>query len=444
MSPRRFLPMILATSCLLITACNPLIEGMGIRLQMDRRLLTNGLNVLLIEDHTVPVVSYQTWYRAGSVDESYGTTGISHLFEHLMFKGTVTRGPGDFFKELENRGAEVNGFTSRDYTVYYETFAPDLLPKVIEMEADRMENLLLTEQTLGAEKLIVSEERRLRMESSPDSRMQEALWELAFRRHPYQWPVIGYPQDTLSISLEQVKAHFKTYYQPANATVLVVGDFDKDRLLTLLRKHYENIPAGAAPKRNIPREPPQEEERRLVLSDQVASEKLAQAYAITEAGHPDSAALDVLANILFGGTSSRAYQLLVEERNLAISVTGSSYTPTYPGLFLVSATMRGDLPASSAEAALDSILTDIQEKGVTPEEVQIAVKQLSVQLIDSIRTPHGMGQLVGTVQMIFGDPKRFSEDIERYFKVTPEDVRRVAKQYLIPNNRVVVTLKRKV
>src|SRR5262249_37098834 len=199
---------------LLLLGCEGKVANpLGINLTLRQEKLSNGLTVILVEDHTVPIVSYQTWYRVGSVDETPGNTGISHLFEHLMFKGTPKYGPKQFFLQLEAKGAEVNAFTTRDYTVYYENFVPDLLEKVIDMESDRMANLDINEEVLGSERLVVLEERRLRTDNAPEGKMQEALWSLAYKIHPYQWPVIGYPQDLLSITVPRLVSYFKSHYQ---------------------------------------------------------------------------------------------------------------------------------------------------------------------------------------------------------------------------------------
>ncbi|MGK5084988.1 pitrilysin family protein [Bdellovibrionota bacterium FG-1] len=417
-----------------------LIEGLGIHLALEKHTLSNGMALILIEDHTVPIVSYQTWYRVGSVDERPGITGISHLFEHMMFKGTPQYGPKRFFQELEAKGAEVNAFTTRDYTVYYENFIPTLLEKVVDMEADRMAHLVLNDEVLATEKAVVLEERRMRTDNAPEGRMQEALWQLAFRRHPYQWPVIGYPQDILSLSTEQVQQYFKNHYQPANAALVVVGDFQAQAVLKLIQAHYGAIEARARPKRDIADEPEQKEERRLILRDKVASERLSWAYHVTSALDDDSYSLDVLANILFEGTASRAYRRLVEEKDIAATVSGAAFTPAYPGLFIVACTLKGGVAAAEAEKLLESLIREVQDQDVSLDEIKAAVRQLTVQLVDSVRTPYGMGQLVGTVQSIFGDPERFAQDLGKYTQVTAADVRRVAQKYLYPNNRSVVTL----
>jgi predicted Zn-dependent peptidase len=376
----------------------------------------------------------------GSVDEKMGTTGISHLFEHLMFKGTPKYGPKEFFQQLEAKGAEVNAFTTRDYTVYYENFVPTLLEKVIDMESDRMANLTLTDDVLNSERMVVFEERRLRTDNSPDGRIQEALWQEAYHVHPYQWPVIGYPQDLRDMTLDKIQAYFKSHYQPANAAVIIVGDFNKDQIFDLIKKYYGGIKAEPRPVRNIRAEPEQTEERRLILRDQVASERFSEAYHVTAADNDDSYALDVLANILFEGTTSRAYKKLVEEMDICTGVAGTAFTPTYPGIFTISASMKQGVPAAQAETALWDVISEVQSKGVTADEVKVAVKQLTVQMVDSVRTPYGLGQLIGIVTTIFGDPNRFAEDLAKYTKIKPSDVQRVANKYLTPNNRTVITM----
>lgn len=430
----------LAALGLLSLSCEGPIETLGVKIPYEKRVLGNGLTVILVEDNTVPIVSYQTWYRVGSVDEQPGITGISHLFEHLMFKGTAKYGPKAFFNELEAKGAEVNAFTTRDYTVYYENFVPDLLEKVIDMESDRMTKLKLDEETLVNERLVVLEERRLRTDSTPDGRVQEALWGLSYRRHPYSWPVIGYPQDLLSLNTTKVQEYYRSHYHPGNAAVVVVGAINAAKTFEWIRSAYEVIPGRPAPPRAIPAEPESKEEKRLTLYDNVASETFSQAYHVTAADDEDSYALDVLANILFEGSSSRAYRRLVEEKDLLLGIAGSAYTPTYPGLFIISASLKSGVASSKAEAALDELIREVQEKEVTADEIAIAVKQLTVNLVDSIRTPYGLGQLIGTVQMIFGDPQRFAQDLNRYLRVTASDVRRVAREYIVPNNRAIVMM----
>jgi zinc protease len=425
----------LTLSILVLTACNQTIDSLGIRLKLDKRELSNGLTVIMVEDHSVPVITYQSWYRVGSVDEVPGLTGISHMFEHLMFKGTAKYGPRQFFHKLESKGAEVNAYTTRDYTVFYESFAPDLLEQVIDMEADRVMNLVITDEILSTERLVVLEERRLRAENAPEGKILEALWQLAYRQHPYHWPVMGIPADLLHFTTDHLKEYYKKYYRPSNLAVVIVGNFDADQTFQMIKKQYEKLPKLPRPERKIYSEPQQSEERRFVIRERIPTERFAHGYHVTSASDDDSYALDVLANILFEGKTSRAYHALVEKKGILEAVSGSAYTPTYPGLFIINGILKKGHPISEAESQLDALIDQVQESGVSEEEVKTAVKQLTVQTVTSVRTPLGLGQLIGTVQMTFDNPKRFSEDISKYTKVTVQDVKRVALKYLNPNNR---------
>ncbi|RYZ71728.1 MAG: insulinase family protein [Proteobacteria bacterium] len=415
-------------------------QSLGLQFDLKEFKLDNGLRVLMVKDPTVPIVSYQTWVNVGSVDEEFGLTGLAHLFEHLMFKGSRNFGPKAFFQELEAKGAAVNAYTTRDYTVYHETFTKDLLSRVIELEADRLSGLNLTDLVLYTEKQVVAEERRLRTENSPDGRMQEALWALAYKSHPYRWPVIGYSEDMNRITIEDLEKFFGRYYQPGNVTLVVVGDFEPREAMEMIRNAYGPI-AGHKPDRSsIAREPEQREPRDLILQDAVATTKLQFGYPVTSAEEPDTHALDVMSNILFGGVSSRAYNTLVEEKQLAVGVSGVAYTPAHPGLFLMSAVLRQGVSPEQFEAAWWECVKRLETDGITQEELTSAVRQLTIQTVDSVRTAHGLASLVGTVNAILGDPELYKDDLIKYQKVTAQDVVRVAKKYLRKErqNRVVL------
>lgn len=411
-----------------------------IQIKPQHFVLSNGLTIILVEDPKVPIVSYQTWFHVGSADEAPGLTGMTHLFEHLMFKGTPKYGPKQFFQILESQGATLNAFTTRDYSVFYEEFSPSLLEKVIDLESDRMSHLVIDDQALNNERMIVFEERRLKQESQPEAKVQDVLWQLAYRRHPYQWPIMGNPMDILSMTSAHLNDFYKKYFQPGNASLIIVGNFNSQKILQLLKKYYGPIPGKPKPKQVIAEEFPQTEERRFIIREAVSAERFAQGFHISSALQDDSYALDVLANILFEGSSARVRHQLVEKLGLVSTISGSAYTPAHPGMFIISGTMKPGVAYAKAEGPLWQSITAIQEQGVRPEEVQTAIKQLSVQVLDGIRTPHGLGQLLGTVQTIFKDPSRFFQDLEKYRQITPADVQRVAKKYLDPNNRTVITV----
>ncbi len=419
---------------------NAELDRLGLRFPLETKRLPNGLKVLVIEDQTVPIVSYQTWVNVGSTDETFGLTGMAHLFEHLMFKDSLKYGPRAFFNRLESKGVNVNAFTTRDYTVFHETMVPILLPLAIEMEADRLANLKIDPELLFTERQVVMEERRLRTENSPDGRMQEAIWSELFKSHPYRWPVIGYEEDLKRMEVRDLEDFFSRFYQPGNVTIVVVGAIHAAEVFAQVEKAYGGIAGRPRPTRNIAREPVQTEERRLVLRDQVASEKITVAYPSTSAAELDTYALDVLSNILFSGNSSRAYRSMVEEKEIAVNVGGVNYTPLYPGIFMASATMKSGHPSAEFEKELETLVKDVQTKGVTDTEIRTAVRQLTVQTVDSVRTAQGLGNMIGTVDAIFGDPMRFKDDLEKYARVTSADVLRVARVYLVPNRKNVVTL----
>ncbi len=419
---------------------NAELDRLGLHFPLETKILSNGLKILVVEDQTVPIVSYQTWVSVGSSDEIFGLTGMAHLFEHLMFKDSAKYGPRAFFNRLEAKGANVNAFTTRDYTVFHETMVPSLLPLAIELEADRLANLKIDPELLFTERQVVMEERRLRTENSPEGRMQEAVWAQIFKSHPYRWPVIGYEEDLKRMEVRDLEDFFARYYQPGNVTIVVVGAVKSVDVFAQIEKAYGMIPGKGRPSRKIAKEPVQTTPRRLVLKDQVASEKVTVAYPSTSAAEDDTYALDVLSNILFSGNDSRGYRRMVEEKQIALAVGGVNYTPLYGGIFMASATMRSGHPATEFETELDSLITDIQTKGVTATEIRTAVRQLTVQTVDSVRTASGLANMIGTVDAIFGDPMRFKEDLAKYSKVTEADVLRVAKNYLLPNRKNVVTL----
>ncbi len=416
------------------------LDRLGLHFPLETRRLANGLKILVVEDPTVPIVAYQTWVNVGSADETFGLTGMAHLFEHLMFKDSAKYGPRAFFNRLEAKGANVNAFTTRDYTVFHETEVPSLLPLTIEMEADRLANLKIDPELLFTERQVVMEERRLRTENSPEGRMQEAIWALLFKSHPYRWPVIGYDEDLKRMEVRDLEEFFAKYYQPGNVTIVVVGAVKAADVFAQVEKAYGGIPGRGRPPRKISNEPEQTEPRFIAIRDQVASEKVTVAYPSTSAAEDDTYALDVLSNILFSGNSSRAYRRLVEGKQAALAIGGVNYTPLFPGIFMGSATMKSGHSSVEFEQEMEAMITEVQKSGVSDSEIQTAVRQLTVQTVDSVRTAHGLANMIGTVDAIFGDPMRFKDDLTKYSKVTAADVVRVAKAYLIPRRKNVVTL----
>ncbi|MFQ6111983.1 MAG: M16 family metallopeptidase, partial [Nitrospinota bacterium] len=236
-----------------------------LRWDVKEHFLPNGLKVLLLEDHRAPVLTFQVWYRVGSRDEAPGQTGLSHMLEHMMFKGTPQHGPGVFSNLVQKQGGRHNAFTSQDYTAYFENIASDRAEVALELEADRMVNLILDPEEIARERKVVMEERRSSVEDRPERELFEKVAATAFRVHPYGWPIVGRASDIKNFNREKLLSHYRKYYKPNNATAILVGDFNPAEMLKLLERYFGPIPAGPAPPKLKAVEPPQRKERRVTL-----------------------------------------------------------------------------------------------------------------------------------------------------------------------------------
>jgi predicted Zn-dependent peptidase len=402
--------------------------------------LANGLEVRLLEEHDVPTVSYYTFYRVGSRNERLGVTGISHLFEHMMFNGASRYGPKEFDRVLESRGGSSNAYTSNDVTAYYEDFASDALETVIDLESDRMRSLALTPETLEQERQVVKEERRLRTENSVFGLMEEQLESLVFLAHPYRWPVIGWMDDIDRITREDCQAFFRTYYAPGNATIYAVGDLDVDATLALVERWYGDVPAGPPPVPVAQGEPPQRGERRAVVRYPAQAPALLVGWRGPAARSPDSAALDVLQTVLAVGEASRLRRRLVEHDELAVSVHVSWGWRIDPGVFLVFAELAPDAKVPRVEAVLWEEIAKVAEKGVAAAEVKRAQRLLRSSVLHELATHNGVSHALGQAEALLGDWREAGRALELYAAVTPREVRRVAAEWLDPARRCVVTL----
>ncbi len=263
--------------------------------------LANGLGVLLLRDPSAPLIAYQTWFAVGSRHEREGTTGIAHLFEHLMFNQTESHPPGEFDRMIEAVGGETNAATWVDWTYYRDSLPRDELPLVVTLEADRMAHLVLGEEQVESEREVVANERRFRVEDDVDGFLSEELYKVAFTVHPYHWPTIGWMRDIEAITIDDCRAFYRTFYAPNNATLVLCGDFDEPRALDLIARAYEPIASATIPPDRAPPEPEQHEERRARHAKPVTADKLRIGYKSPPLASPDYAALEVASEILFGG-----------------------------------------------------------------------------------------------------------------------------------------------
>jgi zinc protease len=397
--------------------------------------LENGLKVLLVEDHKAPTATFQVWYRVGSVNEKIGKTGLSHLLEHMMFKGTSKYGPKTFSQTIQRAGGMDNAFTTRDYTAYFELLASDRIALPIEMEADRMTNLALTPASVLSERDVVMEERRMRYEDDPQNLVHEEALAETFKNHPYRWPVIGWMSDLKTLDPADLIAHYKTYYAPNNAVVIVVGDVDPADVLLKIKESFGKIPRGPAIVDAKAGEDAQYGEKRVYVKKEAELPYILSVYKVPDIRDEDGYALDVLAGVLSGGKSSRLHDSLVYEKQLALSAW-ASYDGMHrdPFLFYVGATASHGKKIEDLEDALSEELEKIKKTAPSEREVQKAKNQIEASFIMEQDSVYMQARTIGTFEMIGGWGL-----IDKYLagvrKVTPDDVRRVAEKYLLADRR---------
>jgi zinc protease len=402
--------------------------------------LDNGLRVLLLEDHRSPIVSFQVWYRVGSRDEQRGATGIAHFLEHLMFKGTPTRGPKQFARLVEENGGQDNAFTSQDVTSYFVNIAGDKIDLVIDLEADRMQNLLLDPKEINSEREVVIEERRTRSEDDPSGFLGEEVNSIAFKAHPYGAPIIGWMEDIRRITPAEIRAFYKTYYVPNNAIVVAVGDFRAPAVLEKIQKTFGRIPRGKTPPPVLAVEPTQNGERRVIVKKEAELPVVYLAWHVPNHRSNDAPALEVLSTILSGGRASRLYRDLVYQRQLALEAGGDySYFALDPNLFWFWATpMPGQTP-ETLEAELAKQMERLKTEPVTDEELARAKNQIESAFVLQEDSVHRRAALLARFELIGGYVQKDSF-MTKIRAVTAADLTRVAGAWFAPERKSVGVL----
>jgi zinc protease len=402
--------------------------------------LPNGLRVRILADRLVPVVSYYTFFQVGSRNERPGLTGISHLFEHMMFNGSERFGPKEFDRVLEAHGGASNAYTSNDLTAYHDDFATEALPVVLDLESDRMRALRITEEGLAQERSVVMEERRLRTENSHFGLLEEQLESLVYQAHPYRWPVIGWMDDIARISRADCLDYFGAYYAPGNAAIYVCGDVDPDDLLARIEAAYGAIPAGVPPPPPVKGEPPQRGERRAAVRHPAHAPAMLAGFRGPAAAEPDCAVLDVLQTCLATGEGSRLRRRLVQELEVAVSVGVGWTWRADPGVFLVSLELAPGASPRKAELALWGEIERIASRGVNEREMARARALLRSGVLHEMSTRNGVAHALGQAEALLGDWREAGRALTRYGAVTAADVRRAAREWLDPTKRNVVWL----
>jgi zinc protease len=404
-------------------------------------ILSNGMKVLLVEIPKAPVATVQVWYKVGSRNEVMGRAGLSHMLEHMMFKGTGKYPKGEFSRLIRKNGGTDNAFTSQDFTAYFENLAADRVDLALELEADRMQGLVLDRPELTTEREVVKEERRLRTEDDPQGALVEALFAQAYFSHPYHWPVIGWFGDLEAMTLDDLQRHYDTYYSPNNATLVVVGDINADRLLPTIKQLFEPIPRGPEPKSITTMEPEQKGERRFLLKREAQVPFVMIGYRVPNFTSEDSYALDILDSILSHGKSARLYQSLVYEQKSALAV-GSEYSllQADPGLFYFYALVSPGQKPESVEDALHQEIKRLQTDLPTEQELQRAKNQVEATHVFEQDSNFRHAMLLGQAESVGAGWRKIDQFVEQIRAVTPKDIQRVARQYLTEDNRTVGTL----
>ena len=429
---RRAIFLSLSLSLLLTT-----ISEAGLKENVFETVLPNGLKVILLENHKAPLVTFQVWYRVGSRNETWGKTGLSHMLEHMMFKGTEKIGPEEFSRIIQENGGNDNAFTSYDYTAYFENLNADRIHVSIDLESDRMQNLLLREEDFRTERMVVMEERRLRTDDNPQAVLAEQVMAAAFEMQPYHWPIIGWMEDIARFTLEDLKTYYKAYYNPVNAILVIVGDFKKDDLLPRIDQAFGSYPKGVAPAQEKDIDPPQIGERRIFVKKEAQLPSLVMGYHVPNLREQDSYVLEVIATILSGGKSSRLYQSLVREKRLTLSVDADhSLTSRDPSLFTLSAELLPGKEVAEVEKAFDQEVEQLQKEPVGKQELEKATNQLEASFIFAQDSLFYQAMLLARYEIALSW-KTIDDYLPSIRKVSPEDIQRVAKKYLTPDNRTV-------
>jgi zinc protease len=406
-------------------------------ISIHEEILPNGLKILALRDPNAPLAVFQIWYHAGSINEQVGKTGLSHFLEHMMFKGTNKFGPKTFSRMIKRAGGIDNAGTSKDYAFYYQKLAPDRLNLSIELEADRMRNLIIDPQAVVSEKGVVMEERRLRYEDDPQNLLYEEVISTAFKNHPYRWPVIGWMSDLEAITREELWEYYRTYYAPNNALIVVAGKIDIESVVAKIKKEFGTIPRGPDIKKVSIEEPEQRGEKRIYIKKEAELPYVFIVYKAPNILHEDSYALEILASVLSGGKSARLYRNLVDRKRIALSA-GAGYTniQKYPFLFYFYGTSLPEKTIEEVEKALYEEIERLKKRPPNTREVQRAKNQIEADFIMGQDSIFFQAELMGVFEML-ASWRLKDKYLEGIRKVTPRAVQKAAIKYLVEDRKTV-------
>lgn len=399
--------------------------------------LKNGMKFFVLEDKSIPNANMYLFFKVGSRNEYIGITGISHFFEHMMFNGAKKYGPKEFDRVMEANGGSNNAYTTENITVYTDWFPKQSLEIIFDLESDRIANLNFDPKMIESERGVILSERSTGLENNPLEQLWQELQATAFVAHPYMWPVIGWESDIKNWTKEDLENYFHTYYAPNNCIAVISGDVNLNEVKQLAEKYFEPIPSGPRPREIHTVEPEQTGERRLFVKREVPSPYLMMAFHVPQTGSDEYYAIELLNSILSEGASSRLYQSIVEQKQLAIEV-GTYYPNAFdPTLFYFYGICNDGVKASQLENAILEEIDKVISKGVSDAELQKVKNQKLMQFYRTTETINGMSNTIGTYELFFGDYKKLFTAPEDYKKVTVSDIQNIAAKYFTKQNRTV-------
>lgn len=413
--------------------------------QPKEKVLSNGLKVIVKEDHRAPVVVSQVWYKAGSMDEHNGTTGVAHVLEHMMFKGTKSVPSGNFSKQIAAAGGRENAFTNRDHTAYFQTLEKSKLELALKLEADRMHNLVLSKAEFEKEIEVVRNERRWRTDDKPHGKVYEQFIATAYQSHPYHWPIIGWMNDLENMKVEDARAWYQTWYAPNNAVLVVAGDVQADAVFKLAQKYFGPIKTKVLPVRKPQVEPEQQGIRRIVVK---APAKLPyilmgwKAPVLRDANKDvDPYALEMLSGVLSANAAARLPSELVRTSQIAVDIdSGYDSVERGPGMFLIDATPSEGKTVTEVEAAIRGVLETLKRDGISEEELNRVKAQVIASQVYQRDSVFYQAMKIGELETNGIGYRAVETRIEKLKAVTVEQVQAVAKKYLIDDTLTVATL----
>jgi zinc protease len=427
----------LAATAALLGAAFVSAQAQGI--QVQSKTLPNGMKILVQEDASIPNIAFYTFYRVGSRNEHEGITGLSHFFEHMMFNGAKKYGHGEFDSALDNAGGSNNAYTQHDMTVYTDWTPSSALELLFDVEADRIQYLAFDPKVIDSGRQVVYSERRLSVDNSNYGLLNEQLTAAAFTAAPYHWPVVGWPTDIESWTIDDLKAYHAMGYSPANATVVIVGNVKAAEVFALADKYFAPIPSHDVPPPVRTKEPEQRGERRITVHKEAQLPLLMVAYHTVDAKNPDLFPLMVLDEVLTGGQSSRLYKALVDGQ-LALQVRTNQGTDFDPGTFEVSAQPRAGVAPEKVESVLYAEIEKLQTTPLDAHELQKAKNGMLANNVRQLATINGRASAIGNAEEYLGDWHKVNDFAASVNAVTAADVQRVAAKYLTARNRTVATL----